>query len=342
MKMAWKEIMKYKMRYFILGAIIFLIALLTLIISGLANGLSADNASLIQNMPDGTYYLEEEADENHSFSHISDDFTEEFNTENSDGMLFSIQMGELIDDNDQSYGITYVTADNDNYFPGIQQGEIILDSSLQEDGFEAGDTVTTTGWEGELTISGFADQEKFSHSPVGFINFEDYKAMYQTDDYQIAYTENEGFEYNQYQSFDSHQFLNTIPSYSAEQLSLNMITVFLYVISTLLFAIFFYMINVQKLSTFGILKAIGMKTRSLFIMMWIQMLLITLTSYVLAASVTFLFSVISPDGMPFTITGSMLLMTGILFIVIGFAGVTVSGVQIKRVEPIEAITKGGM
>lgn len=47
MKMAWKEMKKYKLRYTILGSIIFLISLLTLSISGLANGLSQDNLSLI-------------------------------------------------------------------------------------------------------------------------------------------------------------------------------------------------------------------------------------------------------------------------------------------------------
>lgn len=72
MKMAWKEMKKNKLRYTILGSIVFLISLLTFIISGLANGLSQDNASLIKNLPDGTFYMEEEADETYSFSSLSD------------------------------------------------------------------------------------------------------------------------------------------------------------------------------------------------------------------------------------------------------------------------------
>ena len=45
MKMVWgKEMKKYKMRYTILGSIIFLISLLTLSIQ-VANGLSRDNAA---------------------------------------------------------------------------------------------------------------------------------------------------------------------------------------------------------------------------------------------------------------------------------------------------------
>src|SRR5690625_6421637 len=47
--------------------------------------------------------------------------------------------------------------------------------------------------------------------------------------------------------------------------------IFLVVISGMLFGIFFYMMNVQKIGLYGILKAIGMKTSKLFQMMWTQM-----------------------------------------------------------------------
>src|SRR5699024_4115275 len=126
------------------------------------------------------------------------------------------------------------------------------------------------------------------------------------------------------------------PSYSAEQLSLNMIIVFLYVISGMLFAIFFYMINVQKLGTFGILKAIGVKTFTLFKMMWAQMIIITIISLILAIAVSQLFNVLAPSGMPFHLTMNTALLSSAAFIVIGFIGATLSGIQIKKVEPMQA------
>lgn len=339
MQMAWKEMMKYKLRYFILGSIIFLIALLTMIISGLANGLSADNASLIKNMPDGTFYMEENAEERNDFSHITEDIKDDLD----DATLFSIQMGEIVDDSDQPYSVAFVAADNDSYFPDINEGEIILDESFQEeDGFEIGDVFTTEMWDGELEVAGFAEQEKYSHSPAGFINPNNYQEMYDTEDFQVAYTEGDGEAVDDMQQFDNNEFLNTIPSYSAEQLSLNMITVFLYVISALLFAIFFYMINVQKMATFGILKAIGVKTLSLFVMMWVQMFMITIISLIIALLITQIFNVMAPSSMPFDLDQQTMLITSILFIVIGFVGATISGIQIKRVEPMQAINQGGM
>ena len=72
MKIAIQEIMKNNLRYTILGTIILLIAFLTLAISGLARGLSYDNAALILDMPTGTFYMDEAAEGKHNFSAISD------------------------------------------------------------------------------------------------------------------------------------------------------------------------------------------------------------------------------------------------------------------------------
>ena len=333
--------MKYKTRYLILGSIIFLISFLTLIISGLANGLSFDNASLVKNMPEGTYYMESEAEEQYNFSEISDSQRETIESSNNDAVFMSIQMGELEDGDEQKHGITYVAATENDIFPNVEKGEVILDESIKEDGISAGDELSTKLQDGTFTVTGFAEQEKFSHSPVAFVHPDDFMSMYQSDGYQLAYTEDEAKNIDGMAAFDQGQFLNTIPSYSAEMLSLNMIIAFLFVISGMLFAIFFYMINVQKLGTYGILKAVGVKTLTLLRLMWVQMILITLISLILAISLSQLITLILPEGMPYQLT---LETSGIMaagFFIIGFIGATLSGFQISKVEPMEAINQGG-
>ena len=341
MKMAWKEMMKYKMRYIILGSIIFLISLLTLSISGLANGLSQDNAALIKNMPEGTFYMEESAEESYNFSSLSDSQINEVKNIDDNASFFSIQMGEFNDSEEQKHSLAYVSASDDQHFPAVKQGEIILDQSFAEEGFAEGDTIGSDLTNEDLTVAGFVEQEKFSHSPVGFISNDDYSSMYDTDTFQLAFSTESDAAVDELSAFSNDEFLNTIPSYSAEQLSLNMIIVFLYVISGMLFAIFFYMINVQKLGTFGILKAVGVKTITLFKMMWAQMLIITVISLLLASGISELFNIFAPSGMPFHLTLSMILYSSAAFIAIGFVGATLSGIQIKKVEPMQAINQGG-
>ena len=341
MKMAWKEMMKYKTRYLILGSIIFLISFLTLIISGLANGLSFDNASLVKNMPEGTYYMESEAEEQYNFSEISDSQREAIENSHNDAVFLSIQMGELEDGDDQKHGITYVAATENDIFPNVEKGQVVLDESIKEDGISAGDELSTKLYDNHFTVTGFAEQEKFSHSPVAFVHPDDFMGMYQSEGYQMAYTEDKAEDVDEMAAFNQGQFLNTIPSYSAEMLSLNMIIVFLFVISGMLFAIFFYMINVQKLGTYGILKAVGVKTLTLLRLMWVQMILITLISLILAISLSQLITLILPEGMPYQLTIETSAVMAAGFFIIGFIGATLSGLQISKVEPMEAINQGG-
>lgn len=345
MKMAWKEIKKNKLRYTILGSIVFLISLLTFIISGLANGLSQDNASLIKNLPNGSFYMTEDADETYNFSTISQTQQQEITEEQPDTTFFSIQMGNFIDTSDKQRSVAYVAATDDAYFPDVKEGEMILDASMKEEGIAIGDVISNEQWNQTLTVAGFVEHEKYSHSPAAFVNQEDFQALFHTDSMQIGFIAGSAADtpaFTDLQRFSNSDFLNTIPSYSAEQMSLNMIVVFLLVISGMLFAIFFYMINVQKLGIYGILKAIGVKTGKLFQMMWAQMLFISVISLILSIFISQLFQSLAPSAMPFHLTWQTTGLLSLVFIVIGFIGATLSGIQIKRVEPMQAIQQGEM
>ncbi|MFD1064690.1 FtsX-like permease family protein [Oceanobacillus locisalsi] len=349
MNMAWKEMKKNKLRYTILGSIIFLISLLTFIISGLANGLSQDNASLIKNLPDGTFYMEEDADETYNFSSLSEEQQQEITEAQPEAAFFSIQMGNFIDTSDKQRSVAYVASTDNMDLPEVDAGEVMLDASLEEEGVAVGDEITNEQWEQPLTVAGFVDHEKFSHSAAAFINPNNFSTFFHTDTMQMAFIAdsdiqgaNEAPAFEELQAFSNSDFLNTIPSYSAEQMSLDMIVIFLLVISGMLFAIFFYMINVQKLGIYGILKAIGVKTGKLFQMMWAQMLIISVISLLLSIIISQSFQLLAPSGMPFHLTWPVTGLLSLVFIIIGFIGATLSGIQIKRVEPMQAIQQGEM
>ncbi len=341
MKIAIQEIMKNKLRYTILGTIILLIAFLTLAISGLARGLSYDNAALILDMPTGTFYMDEAAEGQHNFSAISDSQIEALQQTYDNVTFMSIQMGEMKDNNDQAHSVVFVTSSGDEMFPAAKQNEVLLDGSLQGENIQSGDALSTRLISEDLTVAGFTDQQTYSHSPVAFVHPDNFSELVQSDAYQIAFVEGEGSAIDGLTSYTNSAFLDTLPSFSSEQMSLNMITYFLYAISGLLFAIFFYMINVQKLTTYGILKAVGVKTITLFQMMWTQMILITVIALGVAIGISQLLMMVMPEAIPFQLTWDVTLFTSIIFIIIGFVGATLSGIQISKVEPMHAINQGG-
>lgn len=342
--MALKEIMKNKSRFIILGSIVFLVSFLTLIISGLANGLSQDNAALIKDMPEGTFYMDDDADETYNLSKIDEDKADEVLDDYKDAAAMSVQMGFLDDSNDKQLSLAFVTSTNDDILPEMDDGEILLDDSLKDKGVEVGDTLTSNQLSEDLTVEGFVEQQKFSHSPVAFISKKNYQEMNHVKEMQMIFVSGQDApeSIDGLQAFSNKDFLDTIPSYSAEQLSLNMIVWFLVVISGMLFGIFFYMMNVQKIGLYGILKAIGVKTSALFRMMWTQMLLITVIALAISIGFSQVFSLIAPEGMPFHLTLATTSQLAIVFIVIGFIGATLSGIQIKKIQPLQAIQQGEM
>lgn len=341
MNLAWKEIKKNKVRFLILGSIIFLVSFLTFIISGLANGLSQDNAALIKDLPKGQIYMAEDAEGAFNLSRIDSDLQQEVMGKEKEAVAFSIQMGFLNDQDDKQQSVAFVTSTESRLFQNVHQGEVLLDSSLQDKGIKVGDTLKNNQYNGEFIVKGFVEQKKYSHAPVAYISEEAYHEMYRVKDKQLIYVPNsEPKEFKGLQAYNNKEFLNTIPSYSAEQLSLNMIIWFLVVISGMLFAIFFYMMNVQKIGLYGILKAIGLKTSKLFKMIWTQMAIITMISLVISISLSQLFHVVAPKGMPFTLAIGTTTQLSIVFLIIGFIGATLSGLQIKKIEPLQAIQQG--
>jgi len=342
MNMAWKEIKKSKAKFIILGSIIFLVSFLTFIISGLANGLSQDNAALIKDLPAGHFYMNEDANETYNMSRIDESVQDKLLQANKNAAALSIQMGFVNDAADKQHSVAFVTSTDSESFEKVGPGEIILDRSLEEDGIKVGDVLTNNQFSGEFKVVGFADQKKYSHAPVAYIDMDNYKEMYRVNEMQLVFVpgQDQPEAVTGLQTFSNKQFLGTIASYSAEQMSLNMIIWFLVAISGMLFAIFFYMMNVQKIGLYGILKAIGVKTSTLFRMMWSQMLFITVIALVLSIALSQGFNLIAPEGMPFSLTLATTIQLSILFLVIGFVGATLSGIQIKKVEPLQAIQQG--
>lgn len=341
MNLAWKDIKKNKIRFLILGSIIFLVSFLTFIISGLANGLSQDNAAFIKDLPKGQFYMTDDADDTFSLSKIDQELQREIISKEQEAVAFSIQMGFLNNEDDKQQSVAFVTSTESPFFQHVQQNEIFLDSSLRDKGIQVGEIVTSQQYSGQFIVKGFIEQKKYSHAPVAYISKEAYEEMYRVQEMQLIYLPNsKSKEFQGLQAYSNKEFLHTIPSYSAEQLSLNMIIWFLVVISGMLFAIFFYMMNVQKIGLYGILKAIGLKTSKLFKMIWMQMMIITVISLVLSSSLSQLFSIISPKGMPFTLTIGTTFQLSLVFLIIGFIGATLSGLQIKKIEPLQAIKQG--
>ena len=70
------------------------------------------------------------------------------------------------------------------------------------------------------------------------------------------------------------------------------------------------------------------------------MIFITVIALVLSLTLSQGFTLIAPKGMPFSLTLETTVQLSVVFLIIGFIGATLSGMQIKKVEPLQAIQQG--
>src|SRR5699024_10229444 len=148
-----------------------------------------------------------------------------------DAAALSIQMGFVNDAGERQHSVALVTATDSELVECVGGGEIILDRSWDDQGMKVGDTSSNNQCSDAGTVKGFVEQKKFSHAPVAYINMNNYKEIYRMNEMQLVFIpgQDKAESIEGLQAFSNKDFLNTIPSYSAEQMSLNMIVWFLVV-----------------------------------------------------------------------------------------------------------------
>jgi putative ABC transport system permease protein len=352
----FKEITFFKIRYLLISFILFFIAILVFVISGLANGLSMNNASSIINMPAHSFYLHKSAEGQISRSHLTMDFDKL--TAISDAQPISVQMGAISKVNSEvKLDITFMAVQPGSFLEpdgmdgrNLESGgenSVLLDHSLS-DSIKIGSIVNDVRSGFSLKVGGFLDNQTFSHTPVALISLDTWEAMTgssEKNEYNgIVINNPDSRVKNEISSLvkngawlEKEQVIKGIPGYTAEQNSLYMMLSFLIVIAVFVLAAFFYIMTIQKTAQFGILKAIGAKSSQLAIVTILQVVIITIVSIVTAITFTRGFMRLLPEDIPFIFDLLQIAkFSGILFLVSIF-GSLLSVFNIVNADPIQAM-----
>ncbi|GAA0594129.1 ABC transporter permease [Virgibacillus siamensis] len=338
-----RELLHAKFRYILIGVIMVLVAGLIFIISGLAKGLSYDNASSIITM-DADYLAIEEGVENQlTQSSLSESAVNEITA--SEGVQkavpLAVQMGAFSETgNDKKIDATlFMTDMNSMLVPQLSEGEmpensneVLVDDQLKNEGISIGDTITFKGSKQEYTVTGFAENQRYSHTSVVY-------AENKTGHFNaVAIKGNANKKLEQhYDVLTKDEILAALPSYSQEQASLNMMIIFLYVIAAFVLAVFFYVITLQKKAQFGVLKALGAKTSYLMRNLLVQVIILSVICIGAAAAMTFGVGKLLPEAMPFVLSSDLMLLSAALLLAVSVIGSLVSLSQVVKVDPKEAI-----
>ena len=135
--------------------------------------------------------------------------------------------------------------------------------------------------------------------------------------------------------------IDAIPGVRQQRSTFNQIIAVTVAIAAVVVALFFALLTVERLALYGVLKALGARTRTLFAGLVAQAVVVTAVASVVAGGLAFLIDTLIPPGsIPLDISGSRVLTSAVLLLVAAVIGCAFSLRRVLRVDPAAAIGTG--
>lgn len=376
MFLALRELAFAKGRFSLMGAVIALIAILTVILSGLSSGLANDGVSGLKSMPVSAFAFDEGTKTDNAFSRSVVEEDQVNTWADQPGVDAATPMGSSMmnatTDDGTQVDVAFFGVDPESFLtPEISQGEqlgavdgIVVSENLQEEGVEIGTVLTMDRIDTELTVVGFTDgQATFGHVNIAFTPLSTWQLVAAGQAGAGAPTPADiaalDFDFSSVvalhiadadavnlakgnaaastTTMSLEESFNASPGYQAETMTLDMIQVFLYAICALVVGAFFSVWTIQRKQEIAVLRAIGAPVRYLLRDGLAQAILLLLVFTVIGLGAGIGLGAAMPDGMPFSLEMGPIAIAAVLTIVLGLIGAAISIIRIARIDPLTAL-----
>ncbi|WP_265456551.1 ABC transporter permease [Enterococcus sp. HY326] len=354
MFLAINEILHSKLRYALVVGVMFLIAYLVFFLTGLAYGLAQDNRTAVDKWDAEYILLSEDANSNLNMSMIPLSEVDELDQEQIGVLAQTAGVIAKVGDSDEKINASFFGIDAEQFLaPNLIEGEMfandqeaVADSSLKEQyGIQLGDEIQLAGNDQQFKIVGFTDNAKFNVAPVLYttigayqaIRFEQQGTEGQSRINGIVLKDDltdvpEGLE-----KIAIKDFINDLPGYSAQVLTFGFMIGFLIVIAAIVIGIFIYVLTMQKITIFGVMKAQGISGRYIANSVVAQTFLLAVIGVVLGLLGTVATALVLPEAVPFESNWLFFGVISLLMIVIAVLGAFFSVRTIVKIDPLRAI-----
>lgn len=355
MFLALNEIMHSKLRYALVAGVMFLIAYLVFFLTGLAYGLAQDNRTAVDKWEADSIVLSKDANSNLGMSMITKKTAEEVE---GGKVAYLAQTPGVVTSKDSTeegkINVSFFGIDKDQFImPNLVEGkafnnddEAIDDISLKEEyGLAVGDTVKLSGSDKTFKLTGFTDHAKFNVSPVLYTTINAYQ--------QIRFEKEDTSENarinaivvrgkindlpEDLEQIKISKFINELPGYNAQVLTFGFMIGFLIVIAAIVIGIFIYVLTMQKINIFGVMKAQGITGGFIARSVVAQTFILSFVGILLGLVGTVGTSLVLPDAVPFQSNWLFFGVISLLMLVVAVLGALFSVRTIVKIDPLKAI-----
>ncbi|SAY85008.1 efflux ABC transporter, permease protein [Enterococcus faecium] len=355
MFLALNEIMHSKLRYALVAGVMFLIAYLVFFLTGLAYGLAQDNRTAVDKWEADSIVLSKDANSNLGMSMITKKIAEEVE---GGKVAYLAQTPGVVTSKDSTeegkINVSFFGIDKNQFImPNLVEGkafdnddEAVGDISLKEEyGLAIGDTVKLSGRDKTFKLTGFTDHAKFNVSPVLYTTINAYQEIrFEKEDTSENARINaivvRGKISNLPEDLEQikiSKFINELPGYNAQVLTFGFMIGFLIVIAAIVIGIFIYVLTMQKINIFGVMKAQGITGGFIARSVVAQTFILSFVGILLGLLGTVGTSLVLPDAVPFQSNWLFFGVISLLMLVVAVLGALFSVRTIVKIDPLKAI-----
>ncbi|QUM67137.1 ABC transporter permease [Staphylococcus delphini] len=348
MFLAWNEIKRNKLKFSLIIGVLILISYLLFLLSGLAKGLINMNTEGIDRWHADAIILNKDANQTVQQSSFDTALVkDQFDKQATLKQAAVIVSNGKIEENALLYGTpkdAFIVPKLTEGRPFKTNNEVIADGTLKEKGFKVGDTLSLSQTDETLKIVGFTESAKYNASPVLFGNNQTIEKINPilTEGKTNAVVVKGSDWQNQkldksLEAIDIDTFIENLPGYQAQNLTLNFMIGFLFIISATVIGVFLYVITLQKTQLFGVLKAQGFTNGDLVRVVLSQTFVLALIGTVIGLILTLVTGAFLPSAVPIKFDILTLMLFGIVLILVSLLGSLFSIVTIRKIDPLKAI-----
>ncbi|HBK6462770.1 ABC transporter permease, partial [Enterococcus faecium] len=339
----------------LVAGVMFLIAYLVFFLTGLAYGLAQDNRTAVDKWEADSIVLSKDANSNLGMSMITKKIAEEVE---GGKVAYLAQTPGVVTSKDSTeegkINVSFFGIDKNQFImPNLVEGkafdnddEAVGDISLKEEyGLAIGDTVKLSGSDKTFKLTGFTDHAKFNVSPVLYTTINAYQEIrFEKEDTSENARINaivvRGKISNLPEDLEQikiSKFINELPGYNAQVLTFGFMIGFLIVIAAIVIGIFIYVLTMQKINIFGVMKAQGITGGFIARSVVAQTFILSFVGILLGLLGTVGTSLVLPDAVPFQSNWLFFGVISLLMLVVAVLGALFSVRTIVKIDPLKAI-----
>ncbi|KRL91759.1 ABC transporter permease [Limosilactobacillus ingluviei] len=349
MFLAIKEIKHAKVHYGLIIAMVTLIGYLIFMLLGLMLGLANENTAAIDAWSTKTVILSKGANVNLNQSLIKTADLPPLKAGDSlvgqSPVVISRQTGAT---HKQSAQLIGLRADQPIYqhlelvsgHRPQKPRQVVLAANLRTKGYRLGDRIKLAGQKQSLTVVGFAKDGMLNMTPIVYGNLQLWQAVKGGPQFAAsAIFSQRTFQLDTtaLKAYPRATYVNKLPGYTAQNKTFAAMIGFLMIISMIIIGVFLYILTMQKLPNYAVLRAQGIPGRTLTVATVSQAAVLMVSGGLLSLLLTRLTMLGLPASMPFQLSWPLAAgLTGAL-VLLGTVGALIPVKLIQRVQPLDAL-----